>query len=175
METQTPEKLKSVLGVEREFDPANGDSLVEVLDYTGDTKVIWNRRNRDEVDAIRRQFEDLVGKKKYLVFVAEGDDGHKGKQIREFDSDVERLIFVPPMDAEVALYVLRRGIEPFHAAARADAVKTVVDHEFECAILLHPSDTHDLPGEDWAIGHKLMLEANEAEFLRIANETKVVA
>lgn len=37
---------------------------------------------------------------------------------------------------------------------------------------IHPDHSHDLPSEDVAISQKLLLEANESEFLRIANETK---
>jgi hypothetical protein len=39
---------------------------------------------------------------------------------------------------------------------------------------IHEEAGHDLPSEDRALGQKLLLEANEQEFLRIANETKAV-
>lgn len=37
---------------------------------------------------------------------------------------------------------------------------------------IHPELAHDLPSEDVALSQKLLLEANEPEFLRLANETK---
>lgn len=37
---------------------------------------------------------------------------------------------------------------------------------------IHPDFEHGLPGEDVALSQKLLLEAAESEFLRIANETK---
>lgn len=44
--------------------------------------------------------------------------------------------------------------------------------EVESFFCIHPDHIHGLPAEDVAIGQKLLLEANEAEFLRVANETK---
>jgi hypothetical protein len=70
---------------------------LEILDKSGDTKVIWDKDNADEVDAARAQFELLVGQKKFAAFRATGAKGDKGEQIRRFDPDAERIIFVPPM------------------------------------------------------------------------------
>lgn len=71
-------------------------SEMQVLDHSGDTKVIWDRRNRAEVDAAKEMFESLR-KKQYLAFRAIGDDGRKGEQIDKFDADIERIIMVPRM------------------------------------------------------------------------------
>jgi len=38
---------------------------------------------------------------------------------------------------------------------------------------IHPHNAHEMPAEDTAISQKLLLEAAEAEFLRLANETRV--
>jgi predicted Rdx family selenoprotein len=70
--------------------------LMEILDHTGDTKLIWDRKKNAEVEAARTMFDSLRAKR-YLAFQAEGDDGRKGKQIERFDPDMERLILVPPM------------------------------------------------------------------------------
>lgn len=67
-----------------------------VLDQTGDTKIIWDSENRDEVDNARRTFEDLT-KKGYLAFKVKGEKGEKGEQVRTFEAGLERLILVPPM------------------------------------------------------------------------------
>lgn len=69
---------------------------MSVMGQPGDTKIIWDRNNRDEVENARRTFNDLVAKH-YLAFEVTGNQGDKGKQIREFNPDAERLILAPPM------------------------------------------------------------------------------
>lgn len=66
-----------------------------VMDRTGDTKIIWNSDNQDEVDNARRSFNDLK-EKGYLAFHVK-DGGDKGKAITKFDPDAERLILTPPI------------------------------------------------------------------------------
>lgn len=65
-----------------------------VLNSRGDTKIMWDRRNAEEVRAAREHFRELLGKH-YLAFRAEGREGTRGEQIREFDPDIERIIMVP--------------------------------------------------------------------------------
>lgn len=65
-----------------------------VLDRTGDTKIMWDPANTDEVKAARNTFEELVGKKKMLAF-AVTKKGKQGEQVREFDPSVEALIITP--------------------------------------------------------------------------------
>jgi hypothetical protein len=62
----------------------------------GDTKIIWNRDNRDEVDSARATFDRLKGAG-YSVFECVGKEGNKGKQIFTFDPNAERLMFIPPL------------------------------------------------------------------------------
>jgi hypothetical protein len=59
-------------------------------------------------------------------------------------------------------------IRPGSRVERLDPVTKKAESYF----CIHPELGHDLPQEDVAIGQKLLLEANEQEFLRIANETK---
>ena len=66
-----------------------------ILTGAGDTKLMWDSDNRDEVQAARDHFDDLL-KKRYLAFKAEGREGTRGEQIRKFDPDLERIIMVPP-------------------------------------------------------------------------------
>lgn len=68
---------------------------MEVMDRTGDTKVIWSRDNEDEVQNARRTFNDLR-KKGYIAYSVKGD-GDKGKVITEFDAEAEKLILTPPL------------------------------------------------------------------------------
>jgi hypothetical protein len=76
------------------LEPTQG--LMEMLDPSGDTKLIWDRRNKVEVNAAEDMFDQLI-KKQYLAFQAEGDDGRKGKQIFKFDPSIERIIMVTRM------------------------------------------------------------------------------
>lgn len=66
--------------------------MMHTLDKTGDTRTIWDKDNADEVAIAKKQFADFM-KKGYLAYKAEGKDGRKGEQIREFDPDAERIIF----------------------------------------------------------------------------------
>lgn len=68
---------------------------MHVMDESGDTKVIWDAKNKDEVAAARKTFDDLT-KKGYVAY-AVGKDGEKDKVIREFDEDAERIIMAKPI------------------------------------------------------------------------------
>ena len=70
-----------------------GDMKVE--GGRGDLRVTWNARDTDEVEAARKQFDDLRAKS-FLAF-AVGDDGEKGNQITEFDPQAQKIILAPPM------------------------------------------------------------------------------
>jgi len=66
-----------------------------ILDTTGDTKIIWDSENDDEIEAAKETFKKLT-KKGYLAFkVKKGGD--KGEVVKEFDADAERLILSPPI------------------------------------------------------------------------------
>lgn len=73
-----------------------GHGLMSTLDKSGDTRVMWDRRNKAEVDAARAQFEALT-KAGYMAYKAEGKEGTQGAQIRRFDPDAERIIMVKPL------------------------------------------------------------------------------
>lgn len=69
---------------------------MRVMGQKGDTRVIWNPRDPDEVAAAKAQFDTLVGEKRFLAFKVTAGGG-KGEQIREFDPTAEKLIIAPPM------------------------------------------------------------------------------
>lgn len=73
-----------------------GYGLLSTLDRSGDTRVMWDRKNKAEVAAARAQF-DALRKDGYLAYKAKGKDGHQGEQIREFDPKAERIILVRPL------------------------------------------------------------------------------
>jgi hypothetical protein len=60
----------------------------------GDTRIIWDSENEVEVANARRSFEELVGRQGYAAFAVKGD-GEKGRQIRQFDPNTEKLILAP--------------------------------------------------------------------------------
>ena len=68
---------------------------MRVMGPEGDTKLIWDAENEDEVANARRTFCDLTGKGYTAYAVKKG--GEKGKVIKTFDSDAEKLILVPRM------------------------------------------------------------------------------
>jgi phage terminase large subunit-like protein len=70
---------------------------MRVMGRSGDTRIIWNPRDVDEVAAAKRTFDDLVGGKGFLAFRVNKESGNKGTQIREFDPQAEKLIIAPPM------------------------------------------------------------------------------
>jgi hypothetical protein len=65
------------------------------------------------------------------------------------------------------LYRIRPGCR----VERLDPQSKAIESYF----CIHPELSHNLPSDDVALSQKLLLEANEKEFLRIANETKVTA
>lgn len=69
-------------------------STMHVLDAGGDTRIMWDSDNEEEVKAAREHFRELR-KKHYLAFKAEGREGLRGSQIDDFDPNLERIIMVP--------------------------------------------------------------------------------
>jgi hypothetical protein len=70
-----------------------GKGVLHTLDRSGDTRVMWDKGIKAEVDSARRTFDELTAKG-YIAFRAEGKNGEKGTQIRKFDPDAERIIMV---------------------------------------------------------------------------------
>lgn len=68
--------------------------LIE-LNETGDTKLIWDTDNPDEVEAAKAMFDKLK-KKGYLAY-AVNKKGDKGEVLTEFDPEAERIILAPQM------------------------------------------------------------------------------
>lgn len=67
-----------------------------IMGREGDTKIMWDKSKKTEVDIARATFEKFR-KDGYLAFSVTGKDGAKGEQITAFSADEERIIFVPPM------------------------------------------------------------------------------
>lgn len=77
-------------------DIPDGKSVIEIMDPTGDTKLIWDASSDDEVDNARRTFDDLKGKG-FIAYSVKGKRGEKGEVLQAFDPDAERIIMAPPM------------------------------------------------------------------------------
>lgn len=74
---------------------ATGTGEMCILDLTGDTKVIWDSKNVDEVAAAKATFDSLRAKG-YLAYTV-SKDGSKGEVIREFDEKAEKIILSAPL------------------------------------------------------------------------------
>ena len=68
---------------------------LRILDKSGDTKILWDSAQDDEVDAARRTFDDLK-KKGYLAYSVD-KKGNKGEVIKKFDPDAEKIIMSPAL------------------------------------------------------------------------------
>lgn len=61
----------------------------------GDTKIIWDPENPDEVENARECFNRLKAKR-YVPFSV-GRKGNKDERLTEFDPAEEKIIFTMPM------------------------------------------------------------------------------
>ena len=66
-----------------------------VISAEGDTKVMWDPQNRDEIEAAEAQFDRLV--KKGFAAYSVKKNGEQGKKISKFDSESGKIIMVPKM------------------------------------------------------------------------------
>ena len=70
---------------------------LRAIDETGDTKLIWDNDNADEVEAAEETFNRLK-KKGYHAFKVD-KKGEQGGEMKKFDPSAEKLIMVPAMQA----------------------------------------------------------------------------
>lgn len=70
-------------------------SVLKVLDHTGDSRLEWNPRNRDEVDAARAHF-DTMKAKGYLAYRVD-ENNEAGEVIKQFDPNAREIIMSPQM------------------------------------------------------------------------------
>jgi hypothetical protein len=66
---------------------------LNVLDRSGDAKLVWDTANSDEVEAARTMFNTLL-KKGYQAFSV-NPKGNKGEFLRTFDPEVGQMIMSP--------------------------------------------------------------------------------
>lgn len=68
---------------------------MRTMGASGDTKLVWDDDNEDEVANARRTYDDL--KRKGFAAFAVGAKGERAAQVREFDPAAEKLIMVPAL------------------------------------------------------------------------------
>lgn len=68
---------------------------IAVMGPSGDSKVYWNEKKWEEVEAAKAVF-DVYKAKGFAAFSMDAK-GDKGKQIREFDPSAGSILFVPPL------------------------------------------------------------------------------
>lgn len=95
MTTLLPEAPVSQTSDER-YEAEAFDGVIQVLGKTGDTRIMWDRRNKAEVSVAEAAFE-AAKKAGALIYAAVGKEGERGEQVRTFDKKAERLIVVPAM------------------------------------------------------------------------------
>lgn len=78
---------------ETKLEPNQG--LMAIMDASGDTKVIWDRGNDDEIEAARSTFDRL--KARGYVAYSVKKDGEKNEILTRFDPNAEKLIMAPQM------------------------------------------------------------------------------
>lgn len=70
------------------------------LDPSGDTKIVWDSDNPEEVENARATFDRLTsahpgpGKRRYVAFHVK-KNGEQGGRMERFDPDAEKIILVP--------------------------------------------------------------------------------
>lgn len=78
------------------MDTATHTGVLHVMDRSGDTRLMWDKGNDDEVSAARETFRKLK-EKGFLAYRVHGKKGEKGDVIREFDPAAERIIMSPQL------------------------------------------------------------------------------
>lgn len=73
--------------------PEGKTGIMHQLCSKGDVPIMWNKDNTDEVAIARKAFDD-ARKAGFIIYRAEGKDGHRGEVVKRFDPADERLIMV---------------------------------------------------------------------------------
>jgi hypothetical protein len=69
--------------------------VLRILGPSGDTRVTWNPADVDEVDDMRRRFDEII-REGYLVFELE-PESKEGRQVRSFDPEARELRAFRPL------------------------------------------------------------------------------
>jgi hypothetical protein len=73
------------------------ECTLHIMDHTGDTRIMWDPRNKDEVDTAKAAF-DAAKKKGMIAYKVDATTGEKtGEVIREFDKKAGKIIMAPQL------------------------------------------------------------------------------
>jgi hypothetical protein len=76
-----------------ELELPEGHGVLQFMSDEGDSRIIWDPANPDEVAAAKAQFDTLTGKGYQAYAVRRG--GEKGERVRKFSPELERVILAP--------------------------------------------------------------------------------
>jgi len=68
---------------------------MKIVVVGGDTKLVWNVDNKDEVEAAREAFDKLI-RKGFTAFSVD-KRGEASDKVKRFDATLEKIILVPQM------------------------------------------------------------------------------
>lgn len=71
---------------------ATEKSVLHITDETGDTRLMWDPTNKDEVDIAKSSFEKGIAKG--MLAYSVNADGTTGEVIRKFDKKAGKIIMV---------------------------------------------------------------------------------
>ncbi len=83
------------MGAVNEVGVLEVNSTMFVMDENGDTRLQWNRKNPEEVDAARARFNQLKHRG-YLAYKVDAS-GRQGEVLDAFDPNEQRIIMAPQM------------------------------------------------------------------------------
>lgn len=68
-------------------------SMLSITDGTGDTRIMWDPKDKDEVASAKAAFDAAKGKG-MLAYKVDDEGGRTGEVIREFDKKAGKIIMV---------------------------------------------------------------------------------
>lgn len=72
--------------------------MFRVLTENGDDRLVWDRRDLEQIEEARKTFNDYI-KKGYRAYVVRRCGGEKGSQVDSFDALYEEVVMVKGKDA----------------------------------------------------------------------------
>jgi hypothetical protein len=71
-------------------------NMLSIADPTGDTRIMWDPKSKDEVATAKAAF-DAAKKKGMLAYAVDPESADKGEVIREFDPQAGKIIMSRPL------------------------------------------------------------------------------
>jgi hypothetical protein len=69
--------------------------VLRILGPSGDTRLAWSPAETDEVEQVRRKFDEII-REGYLVFELDSTS-KEGRQVRQFDPETSELRAFRPL------------------------------------------------------------------------------